>query len=73
MSEEMPQGKETVSDEEIIKAIDEHQDPFLAASEVSDMFDHTRQWAHIRLESLNEEGAVRKKESSRQSVIWWVD
>jgi hypothetical protein len=72
MSEEMPQGKETVSDTQIIDAISDHPDPFIASSELASMFDHTRQWAHNRLSELHERGEIEKKEAGERSVIWWV-
>ena len=72
MNRDMPQGKETVSDEEIIEALKDHDDPFIAASELADHFDHTRQWAHARLNQLHEDGRVSRKEAGERSVIWWV-
>jgi predicted transcriptional regulator len=72
MSEEMPQGKETVSDKQIINAISNHPDPFIASSELAEMFDHTRQWAHNRLTELHDAGQIEKKEAGERSVIWWV-
>jgi len=71
MSEEMPQGKQTVSDTQIIQVMREDDDPFHAAPEVAEIFDHSRQWAHDRLASLHEDGLVERKESGERSVIWW--
>lgn len=73
MSDEMPQGKATVSDEDIIIAIKTHPDPFIVASELADEFDHTRQWAHSRLQDLHEQGRVNRKNGGERSVIWWID
>jgi DNA-binding Lrp family transcriptional regulator len=72
MTQDMPQGKETVSDEEIIKALRNHEDPFIAAAEIADHFGHTRQWAHNRLKKLHADGRVKRKEAGERSVIWWV-
>lgn len=72
MNERMPQGKETVSDQQIITAIEEHDDPVVSSKEVAELFDHTRQWAHRRLNRLSDDGLVEKKESGGQSVVWWV-
>ena len=72
MTERMPQGKETVSDEDILAAMRSSDDPVVSATEIGDHFDHTRQWAHQRLEQLYEEGMVEKKEASKRSVVWWV-
>ncbi|WP_254841110.1 transcriptional regulator [Natronomonas marina] len=73
MNEEMPQGKETVSDDEIVNAIESHDDPFVVAAEVAERFDHTRQWAHDRLQNLADEGRIQRKAAGKRSVIWWVD
>jgi DNA-binding IclR family transcriptional regulator len=70
---EMPQGKQTVSDEEILAALDDIRGGFASASEIADYFEHTRQWAHERLSNLQEEGRVRRKRSGEQSVIWWTE
>jgi len=73
MTDDMPQGKKTVSDDEIVKRMREHKDPFLGAGEVAGMFDHTRQWAHSRLKGLNNQDRVRKKTAGKRSVIWWPE
>jgi predicted transcriptional regulator len=72
MGKDMPQGVKTVSDEEILKEIEQYSDPFVKSKEVAEMFDHTRQWAHDRLQELHEQGEVEKKGGGR-SVIWWPD
>jgi len=69
----MSQGKQSVSDSEIIEAFDDIEGPFAAASEVGKFFGHTRQWAHKRLTALHEEGAVERKKTGNQSVVWWVE
>jgi len=71
--DKMSQGKQTVSDEQIIELLEDSTDPFMSATEVADMFDHTRQWAHIRLQDLSDRDKVRKKKAGESSVIWWVD
>jgi len=70
MTDDMPQGKKTVSDTEIIEAIAEHPDPFVRADEVADEFDHTRQWAHHRLNELCDSGPVTKKAGKRSAIYW---
>lgn len=72
MSEDMPQGKQTVSDSQIIMAIKNHDDPFVRSKEIADIFEHSRQWAHERLDQLEDDDLINKKGSSK-SVIWWVE
>ena len=57
----MCQGKQSVTDTEIIEAFEEVQGPFAAASEIADFFGHTRQWAHKRLTELHESGSINRK------------
>lgn len=71
MTERMPQGKETVSDEMILAAFADLKGGFGSAHEIADHFDHTRQWADGRLRDLHERGRVERKKSGRRSVIWW--
>jgi len=68
----MPQGKKTVSDSQIIQAIEQHEDPVLAAKEVAEIFDHSRQWAHGRLKQLHTAGEIAKKSGGARAVMWWV-
>lgn len=70
MCKDMPQGVKSVSDEEIIEAIQCHKDPFVMTVEIAERFEHTRQWAHDRLDQLHAEGRVNKK-GGKRSVIWW--
>lgn len=70
MTGDMPQGKQTVSDKEIIEAIADHPDPFVRADEIADEFDHTRQWAHKRLGDLCAAGPVKKKAGKRSAIYW---
>ncbi|WP_220600172.1 hypothetical protein [Haloarcula salinisoli] len=69
----MGQGKRDVSDKEILQAIQDINGPFVAAVEVADYFDHTRQWAHNRLMSLYEDGKLSRKKTSENSVVWWIE
>ncbi|GGK83986.1 hypothetical protein [Haloarcula sebkhae] len=69
----MSQGKREVTDSEIVDAFKDIAGPFAAASEVAEYFGHTRQWAHQRLTQLHEQGAVERKKTGGQSVVWWVE
>lgn len=69
----MPQGKQTVADEEIVEAIRENDDPVVAAIEVAEEFGLSRQWAHQRLEKLVNADRVQKKNSGSRNVIYWVN
>ncbi|QLH76930.1 HTH domain-containing protein [Halosimplex rubrum] len=69
----MAQGKRTVSDEEILRAIRSQEDPFVTAGEVAELFGMTRQWAHNRLQDLNDGDRIHRKKSGPRNVIWWIE
>jgi hypothetical protein len=71
MCENMPMGKKTVSDDEILEAFSEIQGGFASPIEIADHFGHDRQWAYNRLEQLREAGEVVKKKPSPQAVAYW--
>lgn len=71
MSEDMPQGKQTSTDDEIIEVMAKHDDPIHSAKEVGEMIGVTRQCAFNRLQQLKAEGRVCKKKSGARSVVWW--
>ena len=70
---DMPQGKQTVQDFEIINAIQSNDDPIVAAVEIADFFGLSRQWAYSRLENLVDEGRIQKKKAGSGSVVYWVE
>lgn len=59
------------SDEEIIRYVEQHQEPFVTASEVADKAGFTRQTAHKRLQEMTDEGEINKKKIGASAVIWW--
>lgn len=69
---DVPQGKETVTDREIIEIMRESSEPAFITSEVADMVGMTTEGARGRLEQLREEGLVYKKKPSSRTVLWWV-
>lgn len=73
MDEDMPRGKKTVKDEQIIEFVRSQDAPFVFADEVAQHFDLTRQWAHKRLGALLEEGRIQRKHSGNNSVIWYPE
>lgn len=71
MNEYMPQGKETVSDQDIIEALRKLEGGFGATIEIADEFGMSRQWAHQRLMRLYNQGRIHRKQPSPQNVIYW--
>lgn len=71
MCDKMPQGKKTVSDEELLSAFSEVPGGFGSSKEIGEVVGMTRQGAHGRLSDLYEEGRVDKKKSSQRQAVWW--
>jgi predicted ArsR family transcriptional regulator len=71
MCEDMSQGKETVSDDEIIQIMQESDDPIHSAGEIANVVGVTRQCVFNRLQQLQAEGRVERKKSGSRTVVWW--
>lgn len=68
----MPQGKQTVSDDEILGLFETADAPFMTAGEIADAVDMTRQGIHNRLQELYEAGELERKDGGHRTVIWWI-
>jgi len=68
---QMPQGKQTVSDEEILDSLLISEDPAFTTSELADMHGMTVEGMRGRLNSLAEENEIQQKKPGERSVIWW--
>lgn len=68
----VPQGKQTVSDAEIVDTMEEHPDPAFITKELAEMFGMSTEGVRGRLAKLESEGAVHKKKPTKRTVIWWV-
>lgn len=66
----MTQGKKTVSDQEIINRMQEHNDPAFWASEVADWWGMSDQWARNRLNELVDRGEMWVKRGGERSKIY---
>ena len=69
---DVPQGKRTVSDDEIVRRMREHPDPAFTTSELAGMFDMSTEGIRGRLEKLQEDHRVEKKKPASRTVIWWA-
>lgn len=65
-------GREkTVSDEEILRIIEDDEDLVLSTKDVADAIEFSRRGAHPRLSELEERGYLGRKRAGRTDV-WWV-
>ena len=68
----VPQGKQTVTDDEIIETMASHQDPAFTTAELASMFNMSAEGIRGRLKDLVESGDVDNKKPTSRTVIWWV-
>lgn len=62
---------QSVSDEDILWLFETSNEPIHGAGEIAEDLNLSRQQAHRRLESLEEEGYLRRLDVGPQSVVWW--
>ncbi|WP_222913860.1 MarR family transcriptional regulator [Natrinema sp. SYSU A 869] len=77
MSEKQPReggGKygEKVTEQDILKAFDSSDDPFLTTTELADQLPVSRQAVSYRLEQMREKGLVDKKKTGARAAGWWA-
>lgn len=70
---DMPQGRRTVTDEEIIRWMKTNDGPAFIAREVAEAFELSVESARERLEELRETGDVLRKKPSSRTVIYWPE
>jgi len=63
----------TASQDELERAIREHSEPFVTATDVAEKMDVARQTAHKHLQRLHKEGQLRKSKIGGSAVIWWYE
>jgi len=69
----MTQGKQTVSDDEIIEQIRSHPDPAFTTPELAEQFDMTVEGIRRRLNKLQDKGRLYKKKPTNRTIVWWVE
>lgn len=78
MSENQPRDdggefSEKVTEQDILKAFDATDDPFLTTIELAEQFPVTRQAVHHRLEQMREKGLVDRKKTGARGAGWWAE
>jgi len=68
----MAQGKRTVADDDIIRAMRDAEGPAYTTGEIATRVDMTPEGARGRLEDLVEKGRVMRKKPSPRTVVWWL-
>jgi len=73
MMDKMPQGKQTVTDEELLEWMRKSADPAFTTKEVAEAFDMTTEGIRGRLNELEDGRRLYKKKPTSRTVIWWAD
>lgn len=68
----MAQGKQTVTDEEILEYFREHTDPAFAIGELVEEFDIGSEGLRKRLNSLVREGQLATKKPGHRTRVYWA-
>lgn len=64
---------ENVTEQDILKAFDRADAPFLTASELGEELGISRQAANYRLKKMRENGLVDRKQTGARSAGWWAE
>lgn len=68
---DVPQGKQTVNDSEILEYMRSDSDPAYSTSELADQFGMSTEGMRVRLEDLRTEALIHKKKPTERTVLWW--
>jgi predicted transcriptional regulator len=69
----MPQGRMTVTDDEIVEEMRRRDDPAFITKEIASWFDMGTEGMRNRLKSLADQGRIRAKKPSSRTQIWWTE
>ena len=67
----MPRTPETTPDD-VFAVFEKSEDLVLTASEIGELLDVSRRTALRKLETLEEQGRVKRKDVGARAVVWWV-
>lgn len=63
------QGKQTVTDDEIVETMAAHPDPAFTTGELGEVFGMSAEGIRGRLKDIDE---VKSKKPTSRTVLWWV-
>jgi repressor of nif and glnA expression len=66
-------AREKITDQDILKVFDSHDDPFLTSGEIAEQLPVSRQAVNYRLDRMHSEGLVGRKKTGARSVGWWAE
>ena len=71
MTEKKPGPSTKTTKEDVYSAFDEFQEPVATSKEISELLGVSTQTVLRRLDSLQEEGRVERKDVGSRAVVWW--
>jgi predicted ArsR family transcriptional regulator len=60
-----------VTEDDLRRAIQNHPEEFVTATDVAESLGVARQTAHKHLQRLHENGELQKRKIGGSAVIWW--
>ena len=61
-----------VTESKLVYKIRNHEDPFVTASQIGEIFNVSRQTAYKHLQRMYEQGDIEKRKIGGSAVIWWL-
>jgi len=61
-----------MSKDTVIKVMRGVDDPFVTLPEITAETDYSKSTVHSRLEELNDDGEVHRKQVGGRAVVWWL-
>lgn len=68
---DVPRGKQTVTDQEILAALQAVEGPAATAGEVAADLELSVNGVRMRLDDLAADGRVNRKKTGHRTVLWW--
>jgi len=61
----------TFLNEDVLKAIDEHEEPVVTLTDLAEVMDPSREAINPRLKELVESGKLNRKRAGASAVVYW--
>jgi predicted transcriptional regulator len=62
----------TFKNEDVIKVMRQHEDPFLTLGEITEELGMSKGAVHTRLQELCDQNEIHRKNVGARAVVWWL-
>jgi len=69
---DMPRGKRTVTDEQLLDFFKEHDDPVYSVVELAPEYDMGEEGVRVRLNDLAKNGRLQTKKAGSSTRVYWL-